>query len=288
MPGMNLTRDEARERARVLRVDSYDVTLDLTRGDEVFGSTTVIRFDCEEPGTSTFADLVAPAVHRITLNGRELDPATAHVDHRIALDGLAEHNELRVVADCAYMHTGEGLHRMVDPVDGGVYLYTQFEVADARRVYADFEQPDLKAAFTFTVTAPAGWEVFSNSSTPEPEPADDGAAIWRFEATPRISPYITALVAGAYHVVRDTYTARSGQVVPLAVACRATLAEHLDADEVFTVTKQGFDYYLDKFDRPYPFAKYDQLFVPEYNAGAMENAGCVTILEDYVFRGAGL
>jgi aminopeptidase N len=281
---MNLTRDEARERARILRVDSYDVTLDLTRGDETFGSTTVIRFDCEEPGTSTFADLVAPTVRQITLNGRDLDPAKFHVDHRIALDDLAEHNELRVVADCAYMHTGEGLHRMVDPVDGAVYLYTQFEVADARRVYADFEQPDLKATFAFTVIAPADWEVFSNSPTPEPETAGDGTATWRFEPTPRISPYITALVAGAYHVVRDSYTSRAGQVVPMAVACRRTLGEYLDADEVFAVTKQGFDYFLEKFDRPYPFAKYDQLFVPEYNAGAMENAGCVTIVEDLVFR----
>ncbi|WP_434582174.1 aminopeptidase N [Carbonactinospora thermoautotrophica] len=283
MPGMNLTRDEARERARLLAVDSYDIQLDLTTSEETFASTTVVRFGCREPGASTFIDLVAPAVREITLNGRAPDPATVFDGTRIRLAELAADNELRVVADCAYMNTGEGLHRFVDPVDGGVYLYTQFEVADARRVYACFEQPDLKATFRFTITAPADWQVVSNSPTPVPEPVRDGVAVWRFAPTPRMSTYITALVAGAYHVVRDEYR-RGDTRIPLGVFCRRSLAEHLDADAIFEVTKQGFDYFLDLFDYPYPFAKYDQLFVPEYNAGAMENAGCVTILEDYVFR----
>jgi aminopeptidase N len=284
VPGLNLTRDEARERARVLRTSHYDITLDLTQGDQLFRSTTVITFDCTEPGTATFVDLVAPTVHEITLNGRAIDPAVAYADSRIAVDGLAASNELRVVADCAYMNTGEGLHRSVDPADGNVYLYTQFEVADARRVFATFEQPDLKATFSFTVTAPRDWELFSVSPTPEPEPVGDDAAVWRFAPTERISTYITALVAGPYHTVRDTYVSPTGQVVPMAVACRASLAEFLDAADIIEITKQGFDYFLPLFDRPYPFAKYDQLFVPEYNAGAMENAGCVTLVDYLVFR----
>jgi aminopeptidase N len=198
---------------------------------------------------------------------------------------VAAENTLRVVANCAYMNTGEGLHRFRDPVDKGTYLYTQFEVADARRVYACFDQPDLKATFQLTVLAPHDWAVFSNAVTPEPRPVPgrSDAAAWAFEATPPISTYITALVAGAYHVERDVY--RRGEVeIPMAVACRASLAQHLDAAEIFDVTKRGFDFFLELFDQPYPFSKYDQLFVPEYNAGAMENAGCVTILEDYVFR----
>ncbi|WTW94806.1 aminopeptidase N [Streptomycetaceae bacterium NBC_01309] len=286
MPGTNLTREEARERARILTVDTYDVALDLTGTGPTFASETTVRFSCAEPGASTFIDLVAPSVESVSLNGTALDPAKVFADSRIRLDGLAAENELRVIASCAYMNTGEGLHRFVDPVDSKTYLYTQFEVADARRVFANFEQPDLKASFAFSISAPDDWQVVSNSPTPDPIPAleRNGAAVWRFAPTPRISTYITALVAGHYHAVHDSYTAADGTVVPLGVFCRASLAEFLDADKIFDVTKQGFDYFLEQFDFPYPFAKYDQLFVPEYNAGAMENAGCVTILEDYVFR----
>ncbi|WP_034265803.1 aminopeptidase N [Actinospica robiniae] len=284
MPGTNLTREEAAERARLLSVSSYEVELDLTAGAEDFDSVSVIRFTAE-PGSATFADLVTEGpVRRIVLNGRELDAAEVFADSRIRLEGLAEQNVLEVAASCQYSHTGEGLHRMVDPVDGGVFLYTQFEVPDARRVFAAFEQPDLKATFRFTVTAPADWAMFSNSPTPDPEPAGEGKAVWRFEPTARISTYITALVAGEYGVVRKDYTSADGTVIPMAVAARRSLMEYLDADELFDITFKGFDYFQALFDHPYPFPKYDQLFVPEYNAGAMENAGCVTFREDYVFR----
>ncbi|MBR7824955.1 aminopeptidase N [Actinospica sp. MGRD01-02] len=284
MPGTNLTREEAADRARLISVSSYEVELDLTVGPESFGSSSTVRFTAE-PGSATFADLVTDGpIHEITLNGRSLDPAAVFADSRIALDGLEAENVLHVRADCQYSHTGEGLHRMVDPVDGGVFLYTQFEVPDARRVFADFEQPDLKAAFRFTVTAPETWELFSNSPTPKPEALGEGRAVWRFEPTERISTYITALVAGDYGVVRKDYTSANGTVIPMAVAARRSLMEYLDADEIFDVTFKGFDYFEAKFDQPYPFPKYDQLFVPEYNAGAMENAGCVTFRESYVFR----
>ncbi|SCK20388.1 Membrane alanyl aminopeptidase . Metallo peptidase. MEROPS family M01 [Streptomyces sp. WMMB 714] len=280
MPGTNLTRGEARERARLLTVDSYEIELDLRGAQEggTYSSRTLVRFDAAEAGAG-FIDLVAPAVHEITLNGVPLDPDEVFADSRIALPGLAEgRNELLVVADCAYTNTGEGLHRFVDPVDQQAYLYTQFEVPDARRVFASFEQPDLKATFQFTVRAPEGWTVISNSPTPEP----DGDT-WRFEATPRISSYITALIVGPYHSVHSTWEG-GGRTVPLGIYCRPSLAEHLDAEALFEVTRQGFDWFQEKFDYPYPFAKYDQLFVPEFNAGAMENAGAVTIRDQYVFR----
>ncbi|WP_327702846.1 aminopeptidase N [Streptomyces decoyicus] len=289
MPGTNLTRDEAQRRARLLTVDAYEVDLDLSGAQEggdadgsghgTFRSATTVRFDSAEAGADTFIDLVAPAVHEVRLNGEALDAGEVFKDSRIALTGLrAGRNELRVVADCAYTNTGEGLHRFVDPVDQQAYLYTQFEVPDARRVYASFEQPDLKATFQFTVKAPEGWTVISNS--PTPEPSDN---IWRFEPTPRISTYITALIAGPYHSVHSTYE-KDGRTVPLGIYCRPSLAEHLDAEEIFAVTRQGFDWFQEKFDYAYPFAKYDQLFVPEFNAGAMENAGAVTIRDQYVFR----
>ncbi|MFC8453386.1 aminopeptidase N [Kitasatospora sp. NPDC057223] len=283
MPGTNLTREEARTRAELLHVDAYDIELDLgsARDGGTFRSTTVVRFSATTPGASTFIDLVAPSVREIVLNGESL-PVANFDDSRIALPALRAENELRVVADCAYTNTGEGLHRFVDPVDGETYLYTQFEVPDARRVFASFEQPDLKAAFRFTVTAPTGWVVVSNSPTPTPTGEGD-VQVWEFEPTGRISSYITALIAGPYVGVFDTYESGS-QRVPLGVYCRPSLREFLDADAVFAVTKQGFDYFQEKFDYPYPFAKYDQLFVPEFNAGAMENAGAVTLRDQYVFR----
>ena len=287
MPGTNLTREEARTRAELLHVDAYDIELDLSSAREggTFRSTTVVRFNATTPGASTFIDLVAPGVSEIVLNGESL-PVADFDDSRIALPGLRAENELRVVADCAYTNTGEGLHRFVDPVDGETYLYTQFEVPDARRVFASFEQPDLKATFRFTVTAPTGWVVVSNSPSPTPTPAKAGEGdvqVWEFEPTGRISSYITALIAGPYVGVFDTYES-GAQRVPLGVYCRPSLREFLDADAVFAVTKQGFDYFQEKFDYPYPFAKYDQLFVPEFNAGAMENAGAVTLRDQYVFR----
>jgi aminopeptidase N len=283
MPGTNLTRDEAATRAALLDVTSYSIDLDLTTGDQTFGSTTTIRFTCSEPGADTFADLVDAEVHAITLNGRSIDPATAYADSRIALTDLAADNELVVVADCTYSRTGEGLHRFVDPADDRVYTYSQFEVPDARRVYTTFEQPDLKAPFTFTVTAPEGWKVVSNSPTPTPEPSGEGKAVWRFAPTKPLSTYVTAIVAGEYHEVLDTYHGKHGEI-PLGHYCRQSLVEHLDADELVKLTRQGFEFFEDAFDYPYPFGKYDQLYVPEYNMGAMENAGCITLRDEYLPR----
>ncbi|MEU7408459.1 aminopeptidase N [Streptomyces sp. NPDC042638] len=281
MPGTNLTRDEARQRAELLSVDSYEIDLDLSGAQEggTYRSVTTVRFDVARGGAESFIDLVAPAVHEVVLNGDHLDPAEVFADSRIALPGLLEgRNVLRVTADCAYTNTGEGLHRFVDPVDEQAYLYTQFEVPDARRVFASFEQPDLKATFQFTVKAPEGWTVVSNSPTPEPK--DN---VWVFEPTPRLSTYVTALIVGPYHSVHSVYE-KDGRTVPLGIYCRPSLAEYLDSDAIFAVTRQGFDWFQEKFDYAYPFEKYDQLFVPEFNAGAMENAGAVTIRDQYVFR----
>ncbi|WP_411110103.1 aminopeptidase N [Streptomyces sp. c-19] len=286
MPGENLSRDEAQERAALLSVDGYEVVLDLRSavGDSAeavrtFRSETTIRFRRTGDGTSTFVDLIAPSVDAVTLNGRSLDPAVVFDGSRIALDGLADENTLVVDARCAYSRTGEGMHRFVDPEDGEVYLYTQYEPADARRVYANFEQPDLKAPYRFSVTAPEGWTVWSNGAGQQ-----DAEGVWRFAETAPISTYITCVVAGPYHYVTDSYT-RGELEIPLGAMCRKSLAKHFDADDVFLITKQGFDFFHDNFDYPYPFGKYDQAFVPEYNLGAMENPGMVTFREEYIYRG---
>ncbi|MFZ3497647.1 aminopeptidase N [Streptomyces sp. 5.8] len=288
MPGENLSRDEARERAELLSVDGYEVVLDLrsavdeaepAEGPRTFRSVTTVRFRAAAPGASSFADLIAPKVNGVTLNGRALDPAAVFDGARIALDDLASENVLVVDADCAYSRTGEGMHRFVDPEDGEVYLYTQYEPADARRVYANFEQPDLKAPYRFEVTAPEGWHVWSNGV----EESREGQTR-RFAETAPISTYITCVVAGPYHYVTDSYT-RGDLTIPLGAICRKGLAKHFDADDVFLVTKQGFDLFHEIFDYPYPFGKYDQAFVPEYNLGAMENPGMVTFREEYIFRG---
>ncbi|MEZ7132278.1 aminopeptidase N [Nonomuraea sp. AD125B] len=285
----NLTRDEARERAKLLKVESYEVALDLTEGEERFESVTTVRFSGLVPGSSTFIDLHGAHVRQVTLNGEDLDVSAYDAEKgRFPLPSIAESNELRVDADCSYMRTGEGLHRFVDPVDQGVYLHTQFETADAHRMYACFDQPDLKATFQLTVLAPADWEVVSNAAATNveslPEQAGrhgtvQAAKRWTFDTTPVMSTYITALVAGPYHKATSEHDG-----IPLGIYCRASLAEHLDADNIFEVTRQGFDFFHKVFGVRYPFGKYDQLFVPEFNAGAMENAGCVTFLEDYVFR----
>jgi aminopeptidase N len=278
----DLSRDEARTRARLLEVASYDVVLDLTDGagrpgEGTFRSTTTVRFRCTEPGATTHLDLTATSLRSATLNGAAVPP-DAFDGNRLRLTGLVEDNELVVDADAAFMRTGEGLHRFVDPVDGSVYLYSQFETFDAHRMYACFDQPDLKAVFRLTVQAPADWVCVSNGAVQD-RPAEGRAGTWRFAETPRMSTYITALVAGPYASVHDEHDG-----IPLGIYCRRSLVEHLDPDDLFTVTKQGFDFYHRVFGYRYPFGKYDQLFVPEFNAGAMENAGCVTFLEDYVFR----
>ena len=277
----NLHRDEARTRAALLSVASYDIELDLTDGDgdqpgeKTFRSRTTIRFSAGEVGTSTYVDLTAATLHAAHLNG---EPVSGFDGNRLQLTGLAADNELVVEADCVYMRTGEGLHRFVDPVDGSVYLYSQFETFDAHRVYACFDQPDLKSVFRVTVRAPRDWVVISNGAVAEqPPPGEPGT--WRFVETPVMSTYITALIAGPYHQVRQTHDG-----IDLGLFCRASLAQHLDAEELFDVTRRGFDYFHEVFDYRYPFGKYDQLFVPEFNAGAMENAAAVTFLEDYVFR----
>lgn len=281
MPGDNLTRLEAQERKALIDVQSYDVELDLTTGPEVFRSTTVVKFTATA-GASTFIDAFTRTVHSIQLNGVELDPSVAD-GVRIQLAGLAEENVLRVDADAEYTNSGEGLHRFVDPVDNEVYLYSQFEVPDSRRVFAVFEQPDLKASFAFTVTAPAHWVVVSNSPSPAPVMNGDSAT-WVFAPTPVISSYITAIVAGPYSVEHSELTSSDGRIIPLGIYSRKSLSQYLDADYLFEKTRQGFAYFESKFDYPYPFDKYDQLFVPEFNAGAMENAGAVTFTETYVFR----
>ena len=282
MPGENLTRIEAVERRAIVDTHSYDVALDLTTGDETFLSVTTVRFAAKK-GASTFIDAITASVESVVLNGESLEVATVSDGVRIQLPDLDDENELTVTAHAKYTNTGEGLHRFVDPVDGEVYLYSQFEVPDSRRMYAVFEQPDLKARFTFTVTSPQRWAVVSNS--PVASVREDGdVKTTVFEQTPMISSYVTALIAGPYSSWHSELTSSDGRTIPLGVYARASLAEYMDADYIFDKTREGFAFYEQRFDVPYPFAKYDQLFVPEFNAGAMENAGAITFTETYVFR----
>ena len=284
MPGENLTRLEANLRSDLLKVDSYEIALDLTTSEKTFRSTTTVKFSANQVGSSTFIDAITAEVHEVVLNGNSLDVSVVSDGTRIQLENLQAENELTVVSDAYYMNTGEGLHRFVDPADGEVYLYSQFEVPDSRRVFAVFEQPSLKATFQFTITAPARWKVVSNQATPTPTAIEDGKAVWKFEPTPVISSYITALIAGPYSEVRSELTSSDGRIIPLGVFARASMTEFLDADYIFDKTREGFEFFEKAFDYPYPFDKYDQLFVPEFNAGAMENAGAVTFTETYVFR----
>ncbi|MDI6627290.1 MAG: aminopeptidase N [Rhodococcus sp. (in: high G+C Gram-positive bacteria)] len=283
MVAPNLTRDQASERSAIIGETKYAIVLDLTDGEgnpgeKTFRSLTTITF-AATAGASTFVDIIASTIRSATLNGTGIDTANYDESTGLALENLAEHNELVIDADCLYSHTGEGLHRFVDPSDDSVYLYSQFETADAKRMFACFDQPDLKATFDVKVTAPESWAVISNAA----HAAEPAAGEHVFDTTPLMSTYLVALIAGPYAEWTDSYTDDHG-TIPLGIYCRASLAEHMDAERLFTETKQGFGFYHENFGTPYAFGKYDQLFVPEFNAGAMENAGAVTYLEDYVFR----
>lgn len=298
MPGANLTRVEAQERKSIVQYPiRYAVDLDLTQGGTTFVSTSTVEFDAK-PGESTFLDLIADEVTKVVVNGADVDPNEVFDDDRIQLNDLAEHNTVTVTALCRYSTTGEGLHRSVDPSDGNVYLYSQFEVPDARRVYAVFDQPDLKAVFNFTVTAPKSWIVTSNMPVAAVEDLDrmtlDGTLAdkpaeatkrWTFAPTPTMSSYLTAICAGPYAEWHTTYENEDGRTIPMAQYCRQALKDDFakDVDYLFDITKKGFAFYAKTWGVPYPYAKYDQIYVPEYNAGAMENIGMVTIRDSYVF-----
>jgi aminopeptidase N len=282
----NLTREQAAERAALVTVDNYRIALDLTDGEgkpgeDTFRSVTTVQFEALA-GADTYIDIAADSIRSATLNGRDIDVSGYDESTGIPLRGLSERNVLVVDADCRYSNTGEGLHRFVDPVDDEVYLYSQFETADAKRMFACFDQPDLKATFDIMVAAPLNWRVISNGASGHVHGEDD-AHVHTFVTTPRMSTYLVALIAGPYAHWSDTYSDEHGDI-PLGLYCRSSLAEFMDHERLFTQTKQGFGFYHNNFGVAYAFGKYDQLFVPEFNAGAMENAGAVTFLEDYVFR----
>ncbi|HSJ00418.1 MAG TPA: aminopeptidase N, partial [Patescibacteria group bacterium] len=270
-----LTRDEAAERSRLIRVHGYDVSLDLTQGDETFGSTSRIRFACIDPGAeaSTFLELEADEVESVVLNGRPLD-ASAIGQDRVRLDGLQAENELVASARMRYSSQGRGMHRYVDPTDGEAYLWSDSVVNNAGYVFACFDQPDLKAPFTFRVRAPEGWTVLSTGTGSR---SPDGT--WIFTETPPLPTYLPIVVAGPYHSVYEQH----GDI-PLGLHVRRSLAPHLDADELFEVTRQSFDFYHRTFGIPYPYEKYDQVFCPEYDIGAMENPGCVKFTDRMIYR----
>lgn len=284
MSSANLTRQECAARSAAITLSDVHVELDLRHARDPqqagFRSTTTLRFDATAP--QTWIDFIGEDVHRVTVNGQE--QPVEYDGARISVSGLTASNTVVVDATGLYSRSGEGLHRFVDPVDGETYLYTQYEPADSRRVMACFEQPDMKAAYTFVVHAPIGWHVLSNQSAASVAPAADAQTV-TFAPTLPLSSYITAIAAGPYHRVDAEWT-RGDQTVALGVLCRPSLAEFLEADEIVQVTREGLDFFTDAFAFAYPWGKYDQIFVPEYNLGAMENPGLVTFTESYLPRGA--
>ena len=274
----NLTQDQAIDRARVIQVEHYDITLDLAgaRDDATFPGRTIIRFTCRDTDAELLVDVAAETLRTVRLNDEPVDVAGwASESGGLTLTGLREHNVLEVEADFAYTTSGQGLHRLVDPVDGQVYVYSQLCLPHAPRVFACFDQPDLKAEFTWHVTVPAGWLAVSNMPV---ESVDEHGI--NFARSPRMSTYHGALCAGPFHAARDRHNR-----VDLGLYCRASVAADLDAEDILLITKQGLDLYADRFGTPYPLPKYDQVLLPEFNAGGMENFGCVTYAEQFmIFR----
>lgn len=293
MSNQNLRRDEAAARAALITTHSYDVSLDVRQAADPniagYTSRSVISFSASEPGASTFVDFIADSVHSVFLNGKGLPVADVVDGSRIRLENLQPENQVTITGTALYSTSGEGMHRFVDPADGQCYLYTQYEPADARRVFANFEQPDLKAEFTFHVLAPSDWQVSSNGVEVlrTQLTSDPATSRWDFAPTKAMSTYITTVLAGPYFKAEDAWsgTLVDGTVldVPLALYCRASMAASFDAEALFSLTKNGLAYFNELFDYPYPWGKYEQAFVPEYNLGAMENPGLVTFTESYVF-----
>lgn len=293
MSNQNLRRDEAAARSALITTHSYDVSLDVRQAADPmvagYTSRSVINFSASEPGASTFLDFISSKVHSVFLNGKGLPVADVVDGSRIRLDNLQAENQVTVTGTALFSTSGEGMHRFFDPADGQCYLYTQYEPADARRVFANFEQPDLKAEFTFHVMAPSEWQVSSNGveALRTQLTSDPATSRWDFAPTKPMSTYITTVLAGPYFKAEDTWhgTLSDGTAldVPLALYCRASMAPSFDAAELFRLTRNGLDFFNDLFDYPYPWGKYEQAFVPEYNLGAMENPGLVTFTESYVF-----
>lgn len=293
----NLTRDEAQSRTQVLDVSTYTVDIDVSNaetGAPTYLSRTVVEFNARAD-CRTFIDLIADSVTFAQINSETLDPAEVFDGARVEFPVRTGKNSLTIEAQAYYSTSGEGLHRFTDPADGKVYLYTQYEPTDARRVFANFDQPDLKAEFIFNVTAPEHFQVLSNrpetSQGPSQETSqetvdtDSAAVTHHFAPTLRQSSYITCITAGPYEGATDEWTDPStGEVVALGAWTRASLVDHLDASDIFSITKAGLDFFSSEFDYPYPWGKYDQIFVPEYNLGAMENPGLVTFTDGLIFR----
>ncbi|WP_067506139.1 aminopeptidase N [Actinoplanes sp. TFC3] len=273
----SLTRAEATARAAIITVTGYEIALDLTDPGDTFRSRTVLRFEAD-PGGASFVELEPVELLSATLNGSPMDPG-ALAEERLTLSGLAATNELVVEGVMRYSHSGEGLHRFVDPADGRIYLYAQMFLDGARRIFPCFDQPDLKAPFTLTVTAPADWIVAANGALA----AEAERGVWRFEQTKPLSTYFASLIAGPYHSCTDEHDG-----IPMAIYARQALRQHLDeqAEEIFTITKQCLDRYHEIFDVRYPFGHYGQAFVPEFNFGAMENPGIVVLRDEYIYRSA--
>ena len=272
-----LTYEEAQERSRLMDVLEYRVELDVTGGDDVFGSVTVVRFGCRAPGADSFVEIRPARLRRVVLNGRDVDPAML-TGNRLPLTGLRALNELRVEADMPYSRTGAGLHRFTDPADGETYLALHGGLDNAQRVMAAFDQPDLKAVITAAVTAPASWTVIGNALA---RPAGDGR--WELAATPPISTYLFTVVAGPYCGIRAEHHG-----IPFGLHARQSLTGHLhrDAPEILAITRACFDRYREIFTEPYPYDSYDQVFVPELESGAVENPGCVTFRDEFLFPDA--
>ena len=292
MNNENLSREEAAERSALISVDTYDVHVDLTNAKdpefESYPTATTVRFSCNTPGAETFIDYIHHSIDSVKLNGVELKLDEIVDGARIRLANLKAENVLTIHGRSYYSRSGEGLHRYFDPSDGRVYLYTQYEPSDCRRVFPNFEQPDLKAVFNFRITAPKDWVVSSNAvlESQVTDPSDDSVSKRVFAPTAKISTYITAILAGEYFTATTTYKPKSkvnSGDIPLVTYCRQSLKPHFDYENIFKVTENGLDFFQDLFDYPYPYPKYEQAFVPEYNIGAMENPGLVTFTEDYIF-----
>ncbi|MEE9297868.1 MAG: aminopeptidase N [Acidimicrobiia bacterium] len=272
-----LTRTEAETRAGAVSGVRYVLHLELERGAKSFRGDVTIGF--EHHGGDTFIEWLGGHIERMSVNGEIVEPDWDGERISLPASSLQPQNEIHIGYERPFDHTGEGFHRFVDPEDGAEYLYTQFEPYSAHRVFPCFDQPDLKATYAVSVTAPTEWAIVTAGREIDAEdlPGDRTRRVYAEEGL--FSTYLLAICAGDYVGVFDEHHG-----IPLGLYTRASNAEHLDAEPLFDLTKRGMDFFSGLFSEPYPFGKYDQLFVPEFNWGGMENVAAVTYTDTVVFK----
>jgi aminopeptidase N len=276
-----LDQTYAAMRAQQLSNVSYQLSMEVDEQKPSFSGEVAISFTLAKANNSPVTlDFEGGEILSVNLNGNDISFQAEKWFLRFPPQQFnVPTNTLRIKFTHAYANAGDGLHRYKDAATGNVYLYSNFEPFNAHKMFPHFDQPNIKANFTLDVIAPASWQVVSTTREISITNVNEKKH-WQFPATPKMASYVFSMHAGPYTVWEDNSGA-----IPLRLFARQEVAQYVDYKEWFLFTQQSFAFFNNYFSLPYPFKKYDQLIVPDFNSGAMENIGAVTFNEFYVGRG---